>query len=356
MKVAITGMNNKPDNPGPGHAVARCIRDSEFFAGEIIGLGYDVLDGGLYDDVCDASFLLPYPSHGAKAFIGRLREITRQVEIDVIIPCLDAELPTFAEMRDELRAMGIKLLIPDRRQLQARDKDRLPELCAAIGVETPEIRHVTGEGYFYRCGNEGWDYPLVIKGAFYDAGIAYKPQDAVEIFHKIAHEWGVPVLMQKYIEGEEFNLAGLGDGSGNMLGAVMMRKRGLTDKGKAWAGISINDPELTAVAEKLVRELKWSGPLEVEMLRDKDGKLHLLEINPRFPAWIYLSHGVDCNLPAALLQCICEEDLVALNKPKAGRLFIRYARELVINLEQFEAMSMHGGLSPGTPIPVSVVE
>ncbi|MCP4044807.1 MAG: carbamoyl-phosphate-synthetase, partial [Gammaproteobacteria bacterium] len=354
MNVAITGMNNKPDNPGPGHAVARCIRGCRAFTGKIIGLGYDVLDGGLYDDVCDAGYLLPYPSRGTKPFLNRLRTITNHVDIDVIIPCLDAELPAFAEMRDELTTMGIRSFLPDRQQLQARDKDRLPELCAAAGVETPEIKHVTSEDYFYRCSNEGWGYPLVIKGIFYDALIAYKPQQAVELFRKIAHEWGVPVLVQKFLVGDEFNLAGLGDGNGNMLGAVMMRKHGLTDKGKAWAGMSIDDPELIAAAEKLVRKLKWSGPLEVEMLRDKDGKLHLLEINPRFPAWIYLSHGVDCNLPAALLQWICEEDPVVLKRPRAGHLFIRYAQELVINLEQFEAMTMYGGLHPETPIPISV--
>ena len=60
ITVAITGMNANPDNPGPGLAVARCLRESPEFTGRIIGLGYDGLDPGLYlKDYCDAGYILP---------------------------------------------------------------------------------------------------------------------------------------------------------------------------------------------------------------------------------------------------------------------------------------------------------
>jgi hypothetical protein len=46
--VAITGMNARPDNPGPGCAVARCLRHTPGFRGHIVGLGYGALETGLY--------------------------------------------------------------------------------------------------------------------------------------------------------------------------------------------------------------------------------------------------------------------------------------------------------------------
>ncbi len=65
LTVAVTGMNARPDNPGPGYAVARCLREAPEFSGRIVGLGYDALDPGVYDrQVCDQAYLLPYPSSG----------------------------------------------------------------------------------------------------------------------------------------------------------------------------------------------------------------------------------------------------------------------------------------------------
>ena len=342
IRVAITGMNAKPDNPGPGVAVARCLCEEETFKGEIIGLSYDVLDPGLYlDEFVNHAYLLPYPSNGEQVLLERLQYIYSQVPFDILIPCLDAELVNIITIKDELAEMGIKVLMPDAETLQLRDKDRLPDLSKQAGIKTPEVISITQAGFFYDCHKKGWQYPLVVKGVYYDAGVARNPDEAAAIFRKIAAEWGYPVLVQRYIEGEEFNLTALGDGKGNLTGSVMMRKRAVTEKGKAWAGISINDDKLRNAAEKLVKTLKWSGPLEIEMLRSKQGEYYLIEINPRFPAWIYLSAAVGCNLPWALVQLLQGEE-VKLPKPEIGKLFIRYAQETVINIQEFENMTMWG--------------
>ena len=350
LTVAVTGMNARPDNPGPGYAVARCLREAPEFTGRIVGLGYDALDPGVYDrQVCDQAYLMPYPSTGEAVLLDRLKHIHRRERIDVLIPCLDSELPGLSRLQPQLAEMGIRMFLPDIPQIQARNKDRLGDLCHPLGIATPETKNVTQANFFYQCEQQGWSYPLMIKGVFYDAAVAHTPKQAVAIFHRIASEWGFPVLAQRYVEGNEFNLTGLGDGKGNLVAPVMMRKRGLTDKGKAWAGVTIHDPHLLKTAETLVRALKWHGPLEVEMLRDKQGQYHLLEINPRFPAWIYLSHGVDRNLPTALLRVLQEGEAPATTPAKAGTLFIRYAQEMIVALEDLETMTMNGGRGPSDP-------
>ena len=48
ITIAVTGMNAKPDNPGPGLAVARCLRAALARGVRIIGFGYETLDPGLY--------------------------------------------------------------------------------------------------------------------------------------------------------------------------------------------------------------------------------------------------------------------------------------------------------------------
>lgn len=338
--VALTGMNARPDNPGPGFAVARCLRKAPWFQGRLVGLGYDVLDAGLHHGgQLDSGHLLPYPASGPEALLERLLEIHQQEGLDAVIPCLDSELRNFQTLAPDLERLGIRTFLPSRASLKHRSKDALPSLCARAGVDTPETVLISSPTFFE---DGGWDYPLVVKGPFYDAEICHTPAQARAAWARMAEQWGYPVLAQRYLEGQEYNLSGLGDGQGGLLAPVMMRKQALTEKGKAWAGVAIDDAELEELARRLVAELRWRGPLEVEALRSPDGRLSLVEINPRFPAWIYLSHGVDRNLPAMLLQLMAGETDFALAPPKPGTMFVRFADELILDLAAFECLAMSG--------------
>jgi len=344
LTVAITGMNARPDNPGPGVAVARCLKEAPEFQGRIIGLGYDALDPGLYlREYCDAAYLLPYPSAGDDAFVEHLTAIHAAEQIDIIIPCLDAELPGMVRLTPLFDEMGIRYLLPSATQLQLRNKDRLPELAEHAGIHCPEIRTVTQPGFFYKCQDEGWSFPLVVKGLFYGAAIVHSAEQAADAFRDIAAQWGYPVLVQRVVEGEEYNLTAVCDGSGGMLGEVMMKKMAVTDKGKAWSGVSIFDQTLYDASAALIRAINWRGPLEVEVMRDRQGRYQLIEINPRFPAWIYLSAGVGRNLPLMLLQLILGQQVTDPPAARPGVLFIRHAIENIVSQDDFEAVIMNGG-------------
>lgn len=368
--VAVTGINAHAENPGPGMAVARCIGEHPEFRGRIIGLAYDALDAGLYaHDHFAASYLIPYPSSGEEALLDRLAAIQAEEQIDAVIPCLDSELPNFIALKNELEDLGMKLLIPDRDTFNLRAKDRLLEFCTANDIAVPRTKIVSDPRFFdliERRQNaelrssqnrqpltgvhegEGFKFPLVVKGIFYDAYIVHSAAEARGAMAKIVTKWGYPCLVQEVIKGDELNLAGLADGSGNLVGHVSMRKKAITERGKAWAGVTIIDEALLEMAEKLVAALKWRGPLEVEAIRGHDGKIYLIEINPRFPSWIYLSKAVNRNLPAALLKLMNGTPNLGLEVPRSGYFFIRHARELVLDLPEFEAVLMTGrNVTPG---------
>jgi carbamoyl-phosphate synthase large subunit len=343
LTVAVTGMNADHGNPAPGLAVARCLREAFQQNIRIIGLGYDALDPGLYlSHYCDAGYLLPYPSSGEEAVLNRLISVHEMENIQAIIPCLDAELASMIRLEPRLSELGIRSYLPTTEQLRVRNKDRLSELARLAGINYPKVHSITNAAFFHNCRDEGWDYPLVVKGLFYDAKVVNNAAEGMAAFRQIAAQWGLPVLVQRYIKGEECNLTALGDGNGSMLGAVMMKKRAVTSKGKAWAGVSTFDRTLNQVAEALISELKWRGPLEVEVMRDESGAYHLIEINPRFPAWIYLSYGVGRNLPAVLLDLIFGKTPPVFPAPLTGTLFIRYAEEKIVPLANYESIVIGG--------------
>lgn len=342
LTIAITGMNALPHNPGPGVMVARCIREAPAFKGRIIGLGYDALDPGLYlSQYCDNAYLLPYPHFGERALLERIRVIHQQEKIDILISCLDAELLGIVRLQPELEALGLRMLLPTHEQIILRNKEHLPELAQKIGVFSPALLPIRNPHFFDTCYEQGWSYPCVVKGLFYDAQVVFCAEEGKTAFKKMAAEWGLPILVQQYITGDEINLTAIGDGQGNMIAPVMMKKRGISDKGKAWAGISIQDDGLRSLADRFAEETKWRGPLEIEVMRDKE-KYYLIEINPRFPAWIYLSVGVSRNLPALLIQMILGKKIPTFPEVTPGVSFIRYAEETIVTLSNFKTVAIHG--------------
>lgn len=342
--VAITGMNALPENPAPGISVASCLR--KFFGDKvrIIGFGYDAFDVGLYvSGLCDAAYLLPYPRFGSEALLWRIQDIIKEEQIDALIPCLDSELLGFIAVSDQLLNLGIRTFLPSQDQLLACHKDRLPKLAEKIKIHYPELKALYTPDFFNVCNFQGWTYPLIVKGPFYDARKVFSPAEAIEAFYDMAKDWGYPILAQRYVSGEECNFSAIGDGDGGMIGGVTIKKVALTSKNKACVGVTIYDEVVFNYARTIIEVLKWKGPFELELMCDAEGNYHLIEINPRFPAWISIAVNAGQNLPARLLEMILNlEPETTLNSPETGTYFIRYSNEQMVSLSQIEKLINYG--------------
>ena len=347
MKIAVTGLNNI-DNPGPGVPVIRGIRDSGKFDPEIIGLIYDALEPGAYmKEVADKNYLIPYPSSGLDNLFQRLEYINKVENIEVLIPTLDAELYAFSKLSPKLKALGIKTFLPTKEQLDLRAKDKLFNFCSMNDIKVPENILATSVQDLYSMPSK-LKYPVVVKGIFYDAYIANNFDEALTAFNKIQLQWGLPIIIQEFIKGDEFNVAALGDGSGDTIGAVGMRKLYITDKGKGWAGISVSDPSLIKLSEKIIEKLKWKSGAELEFIKEKDSnEYYLVEINPRFPAWVYLSVASGQNLPAALVDLAMGNEVKKLPPYEVGKIFIRYSWDLITDIKMFEQITVNGEIKNG---------
>lgn len=79
----------------------------------------------------------------------------------------------------------------------------------------------------------------------------------------------------------------------------------------------------------------WRGPFELECIVDGDD-VYLIEINPRFPAWVYFASAVGINLPARLLREAFDLPSSRDSDYEAGQLFVRYSYEMVASLDRFK--------------------
>jgi carbamoyl-phosphate synthase large subunit len=344
MIIAITGLNAN-DNPGPGVAVIRALREEFGPALTIIGLSYESLEPGIYlDTVVDKTYQIPYPTAGTSALKDRLEYIHEQEGLDLIIPNYDAELYNFIKIAPWLKSMGIKTFLPSHEQLDARDKINLVEFGKKYGFSVPQDQKVNNITDLNKAAEE-LGYPLVVKGKYYEAYVNHTPDVAQKSFHLLSAKWGLPVIAQQFIKGTEINVAGLGDGKGNTISVIPMRKLYITDKGKAWAGITIENDDLIKLAQKFVKATKWKGGFELEIMCDSDGEFYIMEINPRFPAWIYLTAGAGQNQPAALVRMAMGEDVEPFTEYTVGKMFIRYSWDHIIDIADFQQFSAFGELS-----------
>lgn len=341
--IAVTALN-AIDSPGPGVSVIRALKDAESFEVRIIGLAYETLEPGIYmHDLVDKTYLIPYPSAGADALSARLYEIHQLEKLDMVIPNFDAELFSFIRLSNQLKIWGIHTFLPTEEQFNERHKHNLVEFGEKHSIIVPRSKAIFEKSGIAPLADE-YSYPLVVKGKFYEAGIAYNSEQAYSYFDKISAKWGLPIIIQEYIQGTEFNVTGLGDGKGNTIAAIPMRKQYITDKGKAWGGITVADNKMLELTRHFISSTHWRGGFELELMKDKNGVFYLLEINPRMPAWIYLSVGAGQNIPEALVKLAMGMNPEPFKTYESAKMFIRYAWDMIVDIKDFEQISMHGEL------------
>jgi len=343
ITIAVSGLNNI-DSPGPGIPVIRGLRESKLLEPRIVGLAYENLEPGAYmHDHVDKTYKVPYPSDGIESLLERIRYIQSVEHIDVLIPNFDSELFTFMKSEKVLQELGIRTFLPTLKQFEERHKSNLPAYGKKYGVTVPYSEAITSVEDIKRI-REKIDFPFVVKGKFYDAYIAYDIDQARIYFHRISAKWGLPIVIQEFVKGTEVNVIALGDGKGNTIGAVPMRKQYITDKGKAWGGITLEDDSMMELTHKIISATKWRGGMELELIRNDKHELYLIEINPRLPAWVYLAVAAGQNLPEAMVMLALGLPVTPFTRYDVGKMFIRYSYDMICELPEFEQLSTHGEL------------
>lgn len=343
ITVAVTGLNNT-DNPGPGVPFIRALREQNQTPIRIIGLAYENLEPGIYmQGITDKTYLIPYPSAGADKLLERIKHINEKENIDVLIPNFDAELFTFIKNEKWLNEHGIKTWIPRLESFMERAKDNLPLFGKKYDIKVPESYPVTNLLQLEQTLKK-MDFPFFIKGKFYDAYKVWNKHEAIAHYHQISAKWGVPVILQQNVEGTEVNVIALGDGEGNTLGAVPMRKTYITDKGKAWGGITLNDEKMISLTHEIIRKMRWRGGMELELIKTAQDEYFVIEINPRLPAWLYLAVAAGQNLPGSMVKLAMGEKVKPLENYDIGKMFIRYSYDLIGDISQFETITIEGEL------------
>ncbi len=296
MKIYIGGLYSGT-SPQPGIGLSRSLRTA-YPGAYLIGVEYSNRSSGIHWPGFDDIWLQrPWEELDLSTYA---RSITALLDDGALwIPGTDLEALWLASV---FPSGHPSLLSPPHVALNRTSK---PEVAAHVGLPVDIPPYISTDEPDWDlhafCRKHNWR--VWLKGPYYEA---YRVQswDSLErVRAGLSRLWHTQRLfIQSHVSGYEESVM-LCAYNGELLDAVSMRKRELTEEGKTWAGdVTPLTDDFAAPLREIIRALNWTGGAELEMVRDSQGKRWLLEWNPRFPAWMHGATLAGFNLPALLVE------------------------------------------------------
>lgn len=277
--------------------------------------------------------------------VGALLAWARRQAAPPVIYCQgDHDLLAVSRGREAL-ADHARLIMPEAELVEDLvDKARFARLAEQRGLPVPLTRVLPRDDVAGAV--EGWDrFPCVVKPAlrtrWYGSAVQImgdgegSHQKALRIESRAELERLVPTLarhetdlvLQASIEGGEDLIASYhayvrdGEVVGEFTGRKLRtapRRHGLSSY-----VVITDDRELREVGRAVLAAIGFSGVAKLDFKRDQErGRLHLLEVNPRFNLWHRPGALAGVNLPALVYQDCLEPGTARASGP--GRAGVRW--------------------------------
>jgi diaminopimelate decarboxylase len=296
MKIYVSGLYSG-GNPQPGVGIVRSLRQG-YPSAVIIGVEYSNRVSGIhFDQLDDVWVQRPWGELDLVSYGEKVRDV------------LDAGGLWISG--SDLEAMWLATVFPDGHpNLLAppmsgikRITKPIVEAASELPVGIPDFLSTEHSDWDLHAFCREHDWRVWLKGPYYDASRTPTWDAFTAVRKALSKVWSTEKLfLQKHVSGFEESVM-LAAYKGELLGAVSMRKRDITPEGKTWAGdVSEVAPSFLEPLRRMVKDTGWTGGGELEMVRDASDQLWLIEMNPRFPAWVHGATIAGHNLPALLVQ------------------------------------------------------
>jgi len=296
MKIYVSGLYSG-GNPQPGVGIVRSLRQG-YPDATLIGVEYNNRVSGIHwSDLDDLWVQRPWDEINLEAYADKVRSALD--EGGLWISGSDLEAMWLASVFPDGHP---NLLAPPAGAMKRIAKPAV-EAHRGLPVKIPTYVSTDLPDWELHAFCRAHNWRVWLKGPYYDAARTPSWDIFMAARAALTKVWSTERLfLQAHVSGYEESVM-LAAYRGELLSCVSMRKRDVTAEGKTWAGdVSEVDPAFEATLREMVRALNWTGGGELEMVRDPSGQLWLLEMNPRFPAWVHGATIGGHNLPATLVQ------------------------------------------------------
>jgi carbamoyl-phosphate synthase large subunit len=308
---------------------------------EVRLVGTDMSERAVGRHLCDAFHLVPRGSD--PSFPEVVCELVEREGVDCVLPQSSFDLQGLAAHRD---AFPVPVLVsaPDTIH-RSNDKAETYTMLHALGVPAPAFRRVNGAVEVEAAARElGYpERPVCFKPVFSSGSRGFRVLDpTVDRAHQLLHErpgsvamrleeaiellpaeGGPDLLVMELAAGGERTIDGIADGSRVLLGHPKTREA--MRAGLAMYFVTLDDPELMEIADRIVDELRIEHFFNIQLVGEM-----VIEVNPRISTIVYQE---DLNLPYLgvkhALGEISADELIALHpRIRPGRTALRFFDQL----------------------------
>jgi predicted ATP-grasp superfamily ATP-dependent carboligase len=274
---------------------------------------------GFFSRYCERRLHYPDPVRFPEEYRRAMLDELAIRPYDVVMPLLDDCLLALAPLKHAMAALTRFPYLGYDQLMQGRDKAITVENARRCGLRTPatfpvhsalEVEHALAQ-----CA-----LPVIVRPRQSQASnglCRVGNHDQVWITcERVAREFG-PVIIQEYVPwgGFTYDVDVLMNRD-SVARAVVVCKRLRTYPalgGPTSCGQAIHWPALAETAIKLLTEMRWYGPAEVEFRIDpRDGAPVFMEVNPRLWGSLYTSDVAGVDFPYLLYRLAMDGDVAAV--------------------------------------------
>lgn len=255
------------------------------------------------------------------AFKQTMHDLSEEWKIDCIVPGADEELLPLASLREE---SGVACVLPERQFIETcLNKKALMEVL--------QKKNISGLLPFLK--EEDVHFPAIAKPV---RGRGSRQVHRLETDAQLKGYLGVygktfsEVLIQPYVDGEEYTISVIVNNRNCLLGIVPKRiieKRGITR-----VAVSENSPLITKVCTRIVEELHPCGPFNVQ-LKIHNGMCFIFEINPRLSTTAILTEKAFGNEIELYIRYYDRESCAPLPTLRGGVIMLRHETHCFVDQE-----------------------
>ncbi len=285
------------------------------FKGKIVATDSSKLSAGFF--MASAYAIMPKVVDELN-YMGKLEHVINNHNIEVLMPSSGYDIQPFSKHRKQIEKLGAIPVVSDFDSM---------EICYDKMMTFQKLNSRFDMPFTTTDPDKIPEFPVIAKPrrekGGYDMMIIESEVDLRQATSRFQD-----MIFQEYLPGEEYTIDMLSDLNKKPIIAVprirLETKGGISTKGKV-----IHDNQVEQVCMDVADFIGIRGPCCIQMKGAKDGRLKLVEVNPRMGGATIFATLAGVNFPALILDMVEEKEIV---KPSFSEItIIRYFEEIIVD-------------------------
>lgn len=285
------------------------------FGGKIIATDSSKLSAGFF--MASAHVVMPNIIDEVN-YMTKLEQVIYNHNIEVLMPSSGYDIQLYSKYRKQIEQLGAKPVVSDLESM---------EICYDKLMTFQKLNDKFDMPFTTTDPNKIPEFPIIAKPrrekGGYDMMVIENENGLIQATSKF-HD----MIFQEYLPGEEYTIDVLSDLNKKPLVAVprirLETKGGISTKGKV-----MHDTKIEQICMNVADFIGIRGPCCIQMKGAKDGRLKLVEVNPRMGGGTIFATLAGVNFPALILDMVQEKEII---KPSFSETtIIRYFEEIIVD-------------------------